>query len=123
MYKITEIIQTGWILSYSNYPLWIISFWMTVFYVIFNIVKNQHLKQSVYASLGVATMFVPYIFIAIFRPTFAYYFIYTIPFITFGIIMAFDSIKYGKIKFIAKSTLLASAIILFLVSFPLKLLM
>jgi 4-amino-4-deoxy-L-arabinose transferase-like glycosyltransferase len=44
MYKVTEIIETGWIISYSNYPLWIISFWVTVPYIVFNIAKNQHLK-------------------------------------------------------------------------------
>lgn len=123
MYQITEIIETGWILSYSNYPLWIISFWVTVPYVSFNIAKKQHMKQSAYVSLGIITMFTPYIFIAIFRPTFAYYFIYTIPFIMLGIVLAFDSIKYRKIKLIVKSVLLVSAVILFVISFPLKILM
>lgn len=123
MYKITKIIKTSWILSYSNYPIWIISFWVTVPYMVFNVAKNKHMKQSVYVSFGIVTMFAPYIFIAIFRPTFAYYFIYTIPFIILGIVLVLDSIQYGKIKLIAKSTLLVFAIILFVISFPLKLLM
>lgn len=122
MYQVTEIIETGWILSYSNYPLWIIAFWVTIPYMIFNVVKNRCTKQSAYVLLGIITMFTPYIFIAIFRTTFAYYFIYTIPFIVLGIVLAFDSIKQEKIRIITKSILFMSAIILFVVSFPLKIL-
>jgi len=121
-YKVTEIIETGWILSYSNYPLWIIAFWITIPCMMFNIVKNRCVKQSAYVLLGIITMFTPYIFIAMFRPTLAYYFIYTIPFIILGIVLAFDSIKREKIKMVTKSILLLFAIVLFVISFPLKIL-
>ena len=122
MYNISEIIETNWILSYSNYPLWIIAFWITVPYMLFNILRNKHTAQSVYVLLGILTMFVPYIFIALFRPTFAYYFIYTIPFIMLGIVLAFNAIKHEKTRLISKSILLSFSIILFVMSFPLKIL-
>lgn len=122
MYEVTEIVETGWILSYSNYPLWIIAFWVTMPYTVFSIVKNRHVKQSTYVLLGIITMFTPYIFIAIFRPSFAYYFIYTIPFILLGIVLALDLITNKKIKIITKSILLLFAITLFVLSFPLKIL-
>ena len=89
-------------------------------YIIFNIAKHRNINQSAYVLLGIITMFTPYILIDMFRPTFAYYFIYTIPFILFGIVLAFDSIKHEKIKITIKSIFLVSAIVLFMISFPLK---
>lgn len=121
MYKDTTIIETSWVLGYSVYPFWIVAFWVTVSFMIFSIIRKRDLKQTAFVSLGVVSMFVPYIFVAMNRSIHPYYFIYTIPFITIGVILALDAIKHDRIRIISKISLLIFASILFAVSYPLKL--
>lgn len=121
MYKDTTIIETSWVLGYSVYPIWVIAFWVTVSFVIYSIITKRDLKQTAFVSLGVVSMFVPYIFIAMSRPVHAYYFIYTIPFITIGVILALDAIKHDRIRIVSKISLLIFAAVLFAGSYPLKL--
>ena len=118
--EITNILKTEWTISYSNYPLWIFGFWSTIAFIAYNIISKQNIKQSLFLALGIISMFVPYIIISFSRVTFAYYFIYTIPFVMFGSILLLDSIKNPMIRIIAKTTLFCFSILSFVFLFPLK---
>lgn len=111
-------------LAFANIALWPIAFWGSLALTVYSVIKKQNNKSVLFIAAGIASMYIPYILIHVFngRVVFPYYFIYTIPFISLGIILLFDKIKNDKIRFLVKILLLAAIVSWFVWLFPVKIL-
>lgn len=105
-----------------NQPLWIIGFWSSVGLVAYGIIKQRD-KTTLFLASGIITMYVPYLILQFTgRVMFPYYFILTVPFLSFGVVLALDKIKNHTIRFVSKAVFLFIVIIWFVYFYPLKIL-
>ena len=105
-----------------NQSLWIIGFWGSIAVVIYGIIKQRN-PTTLFIASGLISMYVPYLLLQFTgRVMFPYYFLLTVPFIAFGIVVAMDKIKYFKLRIFTKSIFLLFVIGWFVYFYPLKIL-
>lgn len=111
-------------IGYPNLSLWPLAFWGSLAFVVYSAFKHQNKKSALLVSIGIATMYIPYllIWILIGRVMLPYYFILTIPFISLGVVLLFDQLRNDKLRFLIKSALLAGVVAWFVWYFPVKIL-
>lgn len=104
----------------SNLSLWVVGFWSSVGVIIYGVMRNQN-KTVLFLAAGIVSMYVPYLLLSITgRVMFPYYFLLTVPFVAFGVVLALDLIKNAKIRFASKTILLATVVGWFMWFYPLK---
>ena len=114
-----EILGISW-KGDANLSLWVIGFWSTLGLIIFSAIKKRT-RTSLFLAAGIVSMYLPYVLLSITgRVMWPYYFILTIPFIAFGIVLTLDLIKQEKIRYISKFILLAAVVGWFVWYFPLQ---
>jgi len=113
---------TIWVQSMINYSWWHIGFWSCVIligYAIFQRIKNDTpiSKNTIFIFCGF-TFFVPYLIINVIRDTFAYYMIYFLPIMAFGLINIIYKIPNKNLRIIVFGIFLLAIIGNFLYVFP-----
>jgi len=109
-------------LGFANLSLWPLGFWGSLVFATYCIIRKLNDRNVVFITAGIAAMYVPFILIHLFngRLLFPYYFIYTIPIISIGVVLLFDKIKNDKLRIIAKTGLLSLVVAWFVWLFPIK---
>jgi hypothetical protein len=103
-----------------NQPLWIIGFWSSVGLVVYGIIRKQE-KTTLFLASGLVSMYLPYLLLQFTgRVMFPYYFILTIPFISFGVVVAMDKIKNFKLRVGVKLAFFLIVFSWFVFYFPVK---
>ncbi|MGQ0606513.1 MAG: ArnT family glycosyltransferase [Candidatus Nitrosotenuis sp.] len=102
-----------------NVPLWVIGFWGSTAFVLYGIKKPSNSK--LFVGIGLLSMYVPYLLLSITgRVMFPYYFIYTIPFISFGIVLLLDLIQNSILRKFSKLVFLGIVVWWFVMHYPLQ---
>jgi 4-amino-4-deoxy-L-arabinose transferase-like glycosyltransferase len=104
-----------------NVPLWVIGFWGSIAFVLYGIKKQN--QSTLFVGAGMISMYVPYLLLSITgRVMFPYYFIYTIPFVSLGIVLLIDVIKQKKLRILSNLILLGIVVWWFVLHYPLQIL-
>ncbi len=104
-----------------NVPLWVAGFWGSLAFVLYYIKKPN--PTTLFVGIGMLSMYVPYLLLSITgRVMFPYYFIYTIPFISLGIVLLFDMIKNTTLRKCTKLVFLGVVVWWFVMHYPLQIL-
>ena len=103
------------------YFLWVIGFWGSIAFVLYGIKKQN--QSTLFVGAGMISMYVPYLLLSITgRVMFPYYFIYTIPFVSLGIVLLIDVIKQKKLRIFSNLILLGIVVWWFVLHYPLQIL-
>lgn len=114
--------STLWIQSTVNYSWWHIAFWSCIVligYVIFQRIKNEVpiSKDIIFIFCGF-TFFIPFLIINVIRDTFAYYMIYFLPIMAFGLTSIIYKISNKTLRFLIFTILFLAVIGHFIYLFP-----
>lgn len=103
-----------------NQSLWIAGFWTSVGLVVYGIFKRRD-RTMLFLASGLVSMYVPYLLLQFTgRVMFPYYFILTVPFVSFGVVLAMDKIKNSRLRLMIKFVFLMVVFGWFVLFFPIK---
>lgn len=122
---VSKVYETYWGGINASNPIWFIGFYGTLVFIAFGIIwkrNNSSNNNIIFLSVGIFTMFVPYLVISLLRDTFTYYFIYTVPIISLGMILLVNKIRNEKTRYIIKISMLLLVSASFVYYFPIRLL-
>jgi 4-amino-4-deoxy-L-arabinose transferase-like glycosyltransferase len=118
---ISKVYETYWGGYNAVNPIWFIGFYGTLGLIVFSVWKrNDQLKNTSFLLAGIVTMFVPYLLISLIRDTWTYYFIYSVPIISLGMILLTDKIKNEKLRQGLKISMIVCVIVSFVYYFPIR---
>ena len=104
-----------------NVPLWVIGFWGSIAFILLSIKKQN--QSAIFVGIGMISMYVPYLLLSITgRVMFPYYFIYTVPFVSLGIVLLIDVIKQKTLRTLSNLILLGIVVWWFVLHYPLQIL-
>jgi hypothetical protein len=101
-----------------NVPLWVLGFWGSIAFLLLSVKRPN--SAALLVGSGILCMYVPYLLLSLNgRVMFPYYFIYTVPFISLGVVLLLDVIKNPTLRKISKFALLAIVVSWFVLHYPL----
>lgn len=114
--------STLWVQSIINYTWWHFGFWgciILICYAIFQKIKSKKpLSKDLSFIFSGFSFFIPYLIIDFLRDAFAYYMIYFLPVMAFGLTIIIYKIPNKTIRFLMFSVFLFAIISNFLYVFP-----
>ena len=118
---VSKVYETYWGGYNAVNPIWFVGFYGTLGLIVLSIWKrNDQLKNTSFLVVGIATMFVPYLLISLIRDTWTYYFIYSVPIISLGMILLTDKIKNNKLRQGIKISIVVCVMASFVYYFPIR---
>ncbi|MGY5150235.1 MAG: glycosyltransferase family 39 protein [Candidatus Nitrosopumilus sp. bin_68KS] len=113
---------TLWVQSRINYSYWHVGFWsciVLVGYSIFQRIRNdEHIEKGIVFIIAGLAFFIPYLLVDMIRDTFAYYMIYFLPIMAFGLVFMLYKIPNKIVRFALLTAFMLAIIGNFLYVFP-----
>jgi hypothetical protein len=114
--------STLWVQSRINYTWWHFGFWSCIIllgFTMFQKIKNKtNIPKEIAFIISGFSFFIPYLMINVVRDTFAYYMIYFLPIMAFGLTIAIRKIPNKTIHYLIFAAFLVAIISNFLYIFP-----